>query len=160
MEVSLNRNSSFLILFILIGTFLFPALHAEGTLAAPAWGEELYSVAQAAEQGSERDTAGETAQSSQNAKQKLTGFTDRITDTWDRISNWVSEKFHFFKSKVDAVFGFEKGEGPQAFFGTVFYFIVLMVLLFVLAFIYNIIRDMFTGIKAKTKPKPSYRKKR
>lgn len=160
MEVSLNRNSGFLILFLLIGTFLFPALHAGGTFATPAWGEELYSVAQAAEQSSERDTAGETAQPSENAKQKLTGFMGKVTGTWDRVSNWLSEKFHFFKSKVDAVFGFEKGEGPQALFGSVFYFIILLVLLFILAFIYNIIRDMFTGIKAKSKPKPSYRKKR
>lgn len=122
--------------------------------AGPAWGEELYAVAQA------EKNPGETAEASQKAEKKLTGFTDRVMDTVNSVSNWVSERALAFKSKVDGVFGFEKGEGPQAFFGSVFYFFIFLVLLFFLMFIYNIIRDFFTGVSAKSKYKATHKRRR
>ncbi len=146
----------------MLGCFLALVFASTGFQPSQAWGDELYSVAQASDEDaeskkagkdSERDVKSETTDLSKGAQKKLTGFMGSITDTWDRVSNWVLEKVNLFKSKVDSVFGFEKGEGAQAFFGTVLYFVIFLVAFFILMFVYNVIKDMFSGISSKKKYK-------
>lgn len=122
-----------------------PLWHQNGSLA---FSEPLFQVAQAAEDNQ--------SEASKGAKEKLTGAVDQASETWSRVTEWVMGYVNALKSKVDGVFGFEGGEGSNAFFGSVLYFGIGLVLLFVLMFVYNIIRDMFAGMAAKKKHKRRY----
>lgn len=116
-----------------------------------AYGEEVAQVAQV-------DTTDEDNQSdkSKKAQQKLDDASNFASKTWNRVSDWVMGYVNGFKAKVDNVFGFDKGEASGAFFGTVLYAAVGLVLLFVVMFVYNIISDMLHSSAAKKK----YKKRR
>ncbi len=117
-----------------------------------AYGEVVAQVAQVG------DSTGENNQSdkSKKAKEKLDDASNFASDTWNRVTDWVMGYVNAFKAKVDNVFGFDKGEASGAFFGTVLYAAVGLVLLFVGMFVYNIISDMFSSAAAKKK----YKKRR
>ncbi len=117
-----------------------------------AFGEEVAQIAQVG------DTTGEDNQSekSKKAKEKLDGASNFATETWNRVTDWIMGYVNAFKAEVDKVFGFDKGEASGAFFGTVLYAAVGLVILFVGMFVYNIISDMFSSASAKKK----YKKRR
>ncbi len=133
-------------------TLLFTGLMWSAPLwsqkASLAFGEPLFQVAQATEDNE--------SEASKGAKEKLTGAADMASDTWNRVTEWVMGYVNALKAKVDGVFGFKGGEGSNAFFGSVLYFGIGLVLLFALMFVYNIIRDMFAGVAAKKKHKRRY----
>lgn len=121
-------------------------------LYAPfAYGEPVVQIAQATSSGEDNQS-----DASKKAKDKLSGASDTASDTWNRVSDWVMGYVNSFKAEVDNVFGFDKGKASGAFFGSVLYFGIGLVLLFVFLFVYNIIRDMFSGVAAKKK----YKKRR
>lgn len=116
-----------------------------------AYGEPVAQVAQASSSGEDNQS-----DASKKAKDKLTGASDVASDTWNRVRDWVMGYVNALKSEVDNVFGFDKGQASGAFFGSVLYFGIALVLIFVFMFVYNIIRDMFSGAAAKKK----YKKRR
>ncbi len=131
----------------------------DGLSIAPVFAEEVIEVAQApsAENPDESAEPGEGAK----AKEKVTGFTDQIFDTWDRVYGWFKSRVKWLTDKVEAVFGFEQGEGPLAMFGGVFYLFIIIVILLCVMFVFNIIRDFFAGVAARKKhARPAFRKRR
>ncbi|MFQ5481446.1 MAG: hypothetical protein ACE5ER_01705 [Nitrospinaceae bacterium] len=66
---------------------------------------------------------------------------------------WVKGKFSFLTEELDQVFGFEKGEGSKAFFGTIFFVIFFLFGLFFFKFFYNIIRDILSSLLSRDKNK-------
>jgi len=93
------------------------------------------------------------------AKEKAVGFLQTIHSLWDGLVSWLESLVGGITDKVDAVFGFKKAEGSQAFFGTVFYAGILIVLLFVLAFVFNILKDMFFAMFSSGGKKPPRRRR-
>ncbi len=143
-------------LYCLVG--LSP-VNSAGWGVTSVFADESLQVAQVPSE-EDADKSGESGEGAK-AKEKVTGFADQIFDTWDRVSDWFKSKVKWLTDKVEAVFGFEQGEGPLAMFGGIFYLFIILVILFFVVFVINIIRDFFAGIAArKNHAKPSFRKRR
>ncbi len=117
--------------------------------------QAVIQVAQAGEETGEAPAA-----ETNETRKKASGFMEKVTGFFDGLVSWIKNTVQSLTGKVDSVFGFEKGEGPLAFFGTMFYVFILLVLLFVLVFVFNIIKDMFASMFSRGQPKPPTRRRR
>ncbi len=66
--------------------------------------------------------------------------------------SWIGETVGGWILTVNAVFGFEGGEGSQMMFGGVFYFFLTVALLFAGKLVYNILRDTVKAVVPKGGP--------
>ena len=99
-----------------------------------------------AEDLSQRNYAGETQEASRDARENVSGTWSSITGFFSKMATGIGNAIDRLVAGVNGVFGFEKGEGPQAIFGGTFYVFLILVFLFVGKFLFNIVRDSVKGL--------------
>ncbi len=80
------------------------------------------------------------------------GILESVKSFFKGIVSWIGETVGGWIGSVNAVFGFEGGEGSQAMFGGVFYFFLIIILLFAGKLVYNILRDTVKSVVPKGGP--------
>ncbi|MGP0629102.1 hypothetical protein ACTRW9_05325 [Nitrospina sp. 32_T5] len=95
------------------------------------------------EEVAQRDSDMEVTDASKEAQEKLDGATSGITGVFQDIKNFFVDTWTGFDNWMKALFGFDRGEGSEAFFGTIIYAFLILVFLFVGKFIYNIFSGLF-----------------
>lgn len=137
-SVSDRRRSSGWMGAILLGVVI---LGGAVLASVPALAANVYE--EVAQRDADRDTDTEVTDASKEAKEKLDGATSGIMGIFQDIKNFFVDTWTGFDNWMKALFGFERGEGSQAFFGTVIYAFLLLVLLFVGKLVYNIFAGLF-----------------
>lgn len=132
--VSLRARFSGWMGLVLIGFLIF-----NGAM----FSAETAFSARSTEDVSKRDFDSETTDASRQAKEKLDGATSGITGIFTDIKNWFVGIYTGFDNWMKGVFGFDRGEGTEAFFGSIIYFFLILVFLFVGKFVYNIFAGLF-----------------
>jgi len=107
---------------------------------------------------SKRDQDSETADASKEARDKLEGASSGISGIFSDIRNFFVGTYTDFDNWINHLFGFEHGEGTQAYFGTLIYAFLLIVFLFVGKFIYNIFAGLFEYKGSRSRVPERYRK--
>ena len=108
-----------------------------------------------AEDLSQRDAAGETAEESKLAKDKLSGAAKGAGGFFSGIVNWIKG----ITDSVNKMWGMENGSGVASVVNGIFYLIIGVVVLFVGKMIMNIFKDAVGGKVDERYQKPSFRKK-
>ena len=91
-------------------------------------------------------------ESSYGGEAEEEGALGSVKSFFEGIVSWIGETVGGLLDSVNALFGFERGEGSQAMFGGVFYFFLILVLLFAGKFAYNIIKDTVKSVVPKGGP--------
>ena len=97
--------------------------------------------------------------SSYDSEPEEGGVMEGVKSFFEGITSAIGEIVGGLIGSVNALFGFEKGEGSQAMFGGVFYFFLIVVLLFAGKFAYNIMRDTVKSVVPKGGPPKSRKPK-
>lgn len=106
---------------------------------------------------SQRDTASETAEESQEAKDKLSGAASGVGGFFSGIMGWITG----VTDAVNKMWGMENGSGVAMVVNGIFYLLLVVGLLFALKMVFNIFTDAVKGENSVDDryKKPSFRKK-
>lgn len=107
---------------------------------------------------SKRDQDSEITDASKDAKKRLEGASSGIRGIFNDVRNFFVGTYTDFDNWMNNLFGFEHGEGTQAYFGTLIYAFLFMVFLFVGKFIYNIFAGLFEYKGSRSRVPERYRK--
>ena len=108
-------------------------------------------------QAQARGTAG--IESSYENEAEEGGLRESVKSSYKSIVSSIGKTVGGWILSVNAVFGFEGGEGSQAFFGGVFYFFLTVFLLFAGKLVYNIVRDTIKSMAPKGAPSRPWKSK-
>ena len=105
--------------------------------------------------GSQRDTATETTEESQEAKSKLSGAADGVGGFFGGIKNWITG----VTDSVNNMWGMENGTGMAIVVNGIFYLALIVGVGFGGKMIFNIFSGAVGGKVDERYEKPSFRKK-
>lgn len=91
-------------------------------------------------------------ESSYGSEPESGGIVESVKSFFEGIVSWIGGLVGGLMDGMNAIFGFERGEGSQAMFGTVFYLFLIVALLFAGKFAFNIIRDTVKSVIPKGGP--------
>lgn len=91
-------------------------------------------------------------ESSYGSEDESGGIVESVITFFKGIVSWMGEVVESLVAGMNEMFGFERGEGSQAMFGTVFYFFLIVALLFAGKFAFNIVRDTVKSVVPKGGP--------
>lgn len=90
--------------------------------------------------------------SSYDSEPESGGIVESVKSFFEGIVSWIGGLVGGLIDGMNAIFGFERGEGSQAMFGTAFYLFLIVVLLFTGKFVFNIMRDTVKSVIPKGGP--------
>ncbi len=104
---------------------------------------------------SQRDTASETAEESQEAKDKLSGAASGVGGFFSGIMGWITG----VTDAVNNMWGMENGSGVAMVVNGIFYLLLFVGIIFAGKMIFNILSSTVGGKVDEKYEKPSFRKK-